>query len=204
MMFGHSILSFSRMLWLAVFLYHAISPVRANRDPDPLVSQTLENTLQALLNQKSQRIPFLESRSIKSLKEPMKSRGYLEFFPPDTLIKTVESPSPVTYPLSSREIRLTDGGTGESHSLRPDDIPELAYLGSSLTHLLTGDKEGLLSRWHVTVGGTNRRWRMTLIPREKDASGLRIVEIAGKEGVLVKLHVEALDGSISDLSLGIQ
>jgi hypothetical protein len=167
-----------------------------------LEAQTLDQALHKLKERKTRRLPYQESRWIPSLKAPMETRGILEFLPPDTLIKKVESPLPATYLLSSTEIKLTDGTTGEIHSLKPDAIPELAYIGSSLVSLLVGDKAALVSRWHVTVGGTHRLWEMTLLPIEQEGSGLRRVRIEGREGDLKKLSIEALDGSISNLTLG--
>ena len=166
-----------------------------------LEAQTLDQALYGLKERNTHRIPYQESRLIPSLKAPMQTRGVLEFLPPDTLIKRVEAPIPTTYLLSSTEIRLTDDTTGETRSLKPDAIPELAYIGSSLVSLLVGDKVALLSRWHVTLGGTTRLWEMYLIPVEKDLSGLRRVRIEGQEGDLKKLHIEAIDGSISNLTL---
>ena len=65
-----------------------------------------------------------------------------------------------------------------------------------------GNKADLLSRWHVTLGGTQRQWEMNLLPIKQDESGLRRVRIEGREGNLKKLYIEALDGSISTLTLG--
>lgn len=203
-MFGNLIYKQTRSLWLALVLLTIDAQAWGRINSESVEPQTLEKTLQGLMESSSQRMSYQETRSLKSLNTPLISSGYLEFHPPDTLIKTVEKPLASTYLLSSQEIRVTDGNTGESHSLGPDAIPELAYVGSSLTSLLTGDKAQLLARWTVSLGGTNHHWQMSLIPLEKDVSGLRMVRIEGQEGHLKKLHIEALDGSISDLSLGIQ
>ena len=66
-----------------------------------------------------------------------------------------------------------------------------------------GDKATLLSRWQVIVGGTRRRWEMNLLPTEPRASGLRRIRIEGREGELQQLYIEANDGSISTLKLGL-
>jgi|GEM_PF-2802109 Outer membrane lipoprotein carrier protein LolA-like len=178
------------------------TPSYAQIPPSHLAAQTLDQVLDGLRERSLSQIPYQESRSIPALKAPLETRGVLEFIPPETLIKRVESPVASTYLLSNTEIRLTDGATGETFSLKPDAIPELAYIGSSLVSLLMGNKADLLSRWHVTLGGTQRQWEMNLLPIKQDESGLRRVRIEGREGDLKKLYIEALDGSISTLTLG--
>jgi hypothetical protein len=191
-------MAFYLMLWMAFIP----EPCPAQSSPTDLTPQTLDKALEGLKSRNTRRIPFQETRRIPSLKTPMEFKGYLDFLLPDTLIKTVEKPMPATYILSSSEIRMTDGSTGESQSLRPDAIPELAYIGSSLVSLLSGDKAALLARWHVNLGGTIHHWAMSLVPLNQDSSGLRLVRIEGHDGDLQKLYFEGLDGSISTLALG--
>jgi len=175
---------------------------RAQGSASRLEPQSMDRVLEVLKTQDTRRIPYQELRMIPALKAPIESKGLLEFIPPDTLIKSVEVPTPSTYRLSSTEIRVTDGATGEIRSLKPETIPELAYIGSSLTSLLNGDKAALLSRWRVTLGGTTHQWKLNLVPIDRDYSGLRLVTFEGHESDLKKIHIEALDGSSSHFTLG--
>lgn len=202
MMFGNLRLKSLLPLCVSLGLMLIAGESFAESKPSHLETQSLDQVLDGLKDRNTRRISYQESRWIPSLKAPMETRGILEFLPPDTLIKRVESPLPLTYLLSSTEIQLTDGTSGETHSLKVDAIPELAYIGSSLVSLLVGNKAALVARWHVTLGGTHRRWEMNLVPIEQEISGLRQVRIEGREGDLKELYIEGLDGSISKLTLG--
>jgi len=193
----------SLVLWISLGLGLMANVCFAQPTHSPLESQTLDQALDNIKERKTRRIPYQESRLIPSLKTPIMTHGVLEFIPPETLIKKVEAPVPATYLLSKSEIRLTDEVTGETHSLKPDAIPELAYIGSSLMSLLMGDKATLLTRWQVTVGGTHRRWEMNLLPADQRASGLRRIRVEGREGLLQQIYIESNDGSISTLKLGL-
>ena len=202
MMFGTLRLKLSPILW--VLLGYVLSPAlcRAESAHSKLEPQTIERLLEGLKAQGSRPIRYQELRMIPALKTPIQFMGFLEFLPPDTLIKTVERPVPSTYVLSSSEIKVKNETTGEEHSLKPESIPELAYIRSGLTSLLSGDKATLLAQWRVALGGTNREWKLNLIPDNRERSGLRWVEFKGRNGLLKTIQIEALDGSKSTLSLG--
>lgn len=186
-----------------VFLGLAIMPnlICAQEVKSRFEPQSLEKILSVLKAGETRRIPYQELRVIPAMKAPMEFKGVLEFLPPETLIKSVELPFQSTYVLSNTELRITDGATGETHSLKPESIPELDYIGSSLLSLLNGDKASLLSRWRVTLGGTSRHWSLNLVPIDRELSGLRLVAFDGEGNQLKKIHVEALDGSSSHYTL---
>ena len=190
------------IFWLLLGLALDPSVSLAQGSTSKVEPQSIDKVLDQLKTQKNRRIPFQEFRMIPALKAPIQSKGVLAFYPPDTLIKSVEIPVPSTYVLSSTEIKVTDGATGESRSLNPETIPELDYIGSSLRSLLNGDKAALLSRWHISLGGSNREWKLNLVPIDPAVSGLRRVEFQGQESDLKKIHIEALDGSSSQFILG--
>lgn len=188
--------------WMLIAVIMAPTLCRAEAPRAKLEPQTLDTLLEALKLQEPRRIPYLEFRIIPALKAPLQSKGFLEFIPPETLIKSVELPIPSTYVLSSTEIKVTDGSTGESHSLGPEAIPELSYIRSCLTGLLSADKAALLAHWRVSLGGTHQRWTLNFVPIDRDLSGLHLVTLEGQANVLKKIHIEALDGSTSNFILG--
>ena len=202
MMFGTLPLKASPILWGLLGNVLITELCRAEPPHSTLEPQTIERLLEGLKAQGGRRIRYQELRMIPALKIPIQSMGILEFLPPDTLIKTVERPVPSTYVLSSSEIKVKNETTGEEHSLKPESIPELAYIRSGLTSLLSGDKATLLAQWRVALGGTNREWKLNLIPDNRERSGLRWVEFKGRNGLLKTIQIEALDGSKSTLSLG--
>lgn len=162
---------------------------------------TFKSILAAIQGNPTERVHFKEKRTIRSLKKPLIAEGYLNFLPPDTLIKKIEHPTPIQYALSATEIRVTDEVSGEVHSLPNDAIPELSLIRSSLLNLLNGDESGLSILWNISVGGSLQHWHLSLTPRDGVAANIRMVEFDGQTGNISRMHIVHVDSSEDDLIL---
>jgi hypothetical protein len=146
-------------------------------------------------------IPFQEQRHIAALKAPLQSHGTLAFLPPETLVKTVEGPEPLTFWLSPLEIRITEGHQ-PAQSLSPESLPELDLLRSSLIALFQGDQAKLEAQWHIQVGGSEQHWTLHLVPRVSEGLELESVRLEGRNHQLQSLRIQFRDGSANALTLG--
>ncbi len=109
---------------------------------------------------------FVEVRSSKLLKAPLRIAG--EYLRPDadTLVRRVRSPYVETTTIRAGQATIERGGRSRSYSL--SRVPELVSLQSSFGALLDGDNAALQRDFRLDAQGTRQRWTLALTPKDAD------------------------------------
>ncbi len=109
---------------------------------------------------------FVEVRSSKLLKAPLRIAG--EYLRPDadTLVRRVRTPYVETTTIRDGQATIERGGKARSYSLAR--VPELASLQSSFGAVLDGDSDALTRDFRLEAQGTRQRWSLALTPKDAD------------------------------------
>lgn len=112
------------------------------------------------------RTSFVEVRSSKLLKAPLRIAG--EYLRPDadTLVRRVRTPYAETTTIRAGQATIERGGKARSYSL--SRVPELASLQSSFGALLEGDSAALQRDFRLDAQGTRQRWTLALTPKDAE------------------------------------
>jgi hypothetical protein len=126
------------------------------------------------------RTSFVELRSSKLLKKPLRLQG--EYRRPDeaTLVREVTAPYTEKTTIRAGEVEiLRTGKAPRRFSLAR--APELAGLQASFGALLAGDRRELEQHYQLDTQGTRHRWTMTLLPRDAGlAKKLQAITLYGR------------------------
>ncbi|HZW18688.1 LolA-related protein [Luteimonas lutimaris] len=131
------------------------------------------------------RTNFVELRSSRLLKEPLRLSG--EYQRPDeaTLVRQVRAPYVETTTITTDAAgggQATIERKGKSARTFPlSRVPELARLRDSFGALLSGDRAALERHYEISAEGTRRSWQMTLVPKDAElAAKLRDIRMYGR------------------------
>lgn len=140
--------------------------------------------LRVLARPAPMRTNFVEVRSSRLLKEPMRLSG--EYQRPDTttLVRQVRAPYAETTTITAGPAggQATVARAGKAPRSFPlARVPELARLQASFGALLSGDREALERDFSIDTEGTRRQWTMTLVPKPAPlAEKLRDIRLYGR------------------------
>lgn len=107
---------------------------------------------------------FVELRSSRLLKKPLRVEGEYQRPSNDTLVRQVRSPYAETSTIHAGKVTIRRGASSSTYPL--DRAPELAGLQSSFGALLSGDRATLERYFRIDSSGTRARWTLRLAPRE--------------------------------------
>lgn len=185
------------MLLLAGIATASAAPQAA----DPGAPVDSDWVLRILARPAPMRTNFVEVRSSRLLKEPMRLSG--EYQRPDeaTLVRQVRAPyaettTITTDPAGGGQATVARAGKAP-HSFPLARVPELARLQSSFGALLSGDRQALEHDFEVATEGTRRQWTMTLVPRPAPlAEKLRDIRLYGRGVELRCIETRPKQGDI--------
>lgn len=115
---------------------------------------------------------FVELRSSRLLKKPLRIEGEYQRPTSDTLVRQVRRPYAETSTIRGGKVTIQRGKASSTYGL--DRAPELAGLQSSFGALLSGDRALLERYFRVSSVGTQTQWTLKLAPRE--AAMARVVK----------------------------
>lgn len=107
---------------------------------------------------------FVELRSSRLLKKPLRVEGEYQRPGNDTLVRKVNSPYAETSTIHAGKVTIQRGTSSSTYGL--DRAPELAGLQSSFGALLSGDRVLLERYFRIESVGTRAQWTLKLAPRE--------------------------------------
>lgn len=129
--------------------------------------------LEKLARPAPMRTSFVELRSSRLLKEPLRLAGEYRRPDADTLVREVRTPYAETTTIATgagaAQATIERGGRSRSFSL--DRVPELANLQASFGALLAGDRAALERHYAIATRGTRTRWVMALVPKREALAG---------------------------------
>ncbi len=147
------------------------------------------------------RTNFVELRSSRLLKEPLRLSG--EYQRPDetTLVRQVRAPYVETTTITTdaagagQATVAREGKSPRSFSLAR--VPELARLRDSFGALLSGDRAVLEQHYDIRTEGTRRKWEMTLVPKDASLSDkLRDIRMYGRGVELRCIETRPVQGDV--------
>ena len=152
---------------------------------DPGAAIDSDWVLRILARPAPMRTNFVEIRSSKLLKEPLRLSG--EYQRPDetTLVRQVRAPYAETTTITTDKSgagQATVARAGKSpRTFSLSRVPELARLQASFGALLSGDRAMLERYYRVETEGTRRKWTMTLVPKPSPLSEkVRDIKLYGR------------------------
>lgn len=123
---------------------------------------------------------YTETRTLKVLTKPIQSSGLLSFRRPDVLEKQVMLPKPESMRVEGDRVTIDDGSPQSPRILQLSDHPEVAILIEAIRTPLTGNLDRLNALFQVSLGGSERRWLLSLVPRDpRAAEWVRSVYVRG-------------------------
>lgn len=141
------------------------------------------------------RTSFVEVRTSRLLKEPLRLAG--EYRRPDegTLVRDVRSPyvevTTITSGGGAGQATIQRGSRSRTYSL--ERVPELASLQASFGALLGGDRAMLERHYAVATRGTRGRWVMALAPKQATlAAKVKQIVLHGRGAELRCIETESV------------
>lgn len=163
---------------------------------------TLQRLIAALSARSEGNARYTEIRTMKILTAPVRSSGVLRYRRPDTLEKQVLSPRPESMRVEGDRITIEDGSADSPRVLFLSEHPEVAVLIESIRAPLTGNLEKLTALFQVSLGGSERRWVLSLVPRSPRAAELvRGVYVRGSHDRVTSVEIDERNGDRSVLKI---
>lgn len=162
----------------------------------------LDALLVALAARQQGTARFTETRTFKVVTRPLHSSGLLRFRKPDLLEKETLSPRPERMRVDGDRVTIDDGGPDGPKVLHLSEHPEVRILIESIRAPLTGNRDKLDALFRTSFGGTERRWLLSLVPREPHAAEwVRAVYVRGSGDRVTAVEVEERSGDRSVLRI---
>ena len=111
------------------------------------------------------RTSFVEVRSSRLLKNPLRLYGEYRRPDDDTLVREVRAPYVETTTIRGDQATIVRAGKA-SRSFSMSRAPQLAGMQASFGALLGGDQRAIARDFTLTTSGTRVQWRMQLVPKQ--------------------------------------
>lgn len=121
--------------------------------------------LQKLARPAPMRTDFVEMRSSRLLKTPLRISGEYRRPDNDTLVREVRQPYVETITIRDGQARIERSGRG-ARSFALSRAPQLAGMQASFGALLSGDVATVSNAFALATNGSREDWRMTMTPKE--------------------------------------
>lgn len=162
----------------------------------------LEHLLNLFAGQSGSRVEFVEKRSNSLLRKPVVTKGILIYRENEILEKKITYPYKETYVIDGDTIRILDSDEELKRTVSLSDNPVLAVFIESFRSVLTGDLNKLRKYYSIQLAGSEKSWRMTLVPRDDNARKyVEKVIIAGSGSSVLKISVAEPSGDSSIMTL---
>lgn len=163
---------------------------------------SLDSLLGALAGRQEGTARFEETRTLKLMTAPLHSSGLLHYRRPDTLEKHVLKPRKERLRIEGDRLTIEDGSADSPRTLHlPDHPPVLAAI-ESIRAPLTGNAATLQRIFQISLGGSERRWVLTLVPREPVyAEVVRTVYVRGQGTRIASIEIDEANGDRSVITI---
>ena len=166
------------------------------------VAESLEvaRLMQMLAATPSAEVAFTEKKFSSLLAAPVVSTGKLSFRPPDTVEKTIETPSVDAYRFVGEDLIVTRNGA--ERRIRLSSQPMLAALAASLRGILAGNAAVLRNYFRLVLQGDEGSWRLDLIPLDEEIGRyVQRMTMSGRGGRLEVIEVREASGDHSVMQI---
>jgi outer membrane lipoprotein-sorting protein len=126
----------------------------------------VEQLMRSLGEVKSSNARFVERKHMAILNAPLESSGELVYVAPDRLEKHTRTPRRESLLLAHDELTIEDPERKQRRTVVIQDYPVVWAFVESIRSTLAGDLGTLTRFYEVKLEGAERRWRLSLKPRE--------------------------------------
>jgi hypothetical protein len=136
-------------------------PPAAGADPG------VEELMRSLAQVGSRTARFVERKHVAILNTPLESSGTLIYTAPARLEKHTVAPRAESLVLDGDRLTLEDKGRDQKRTIALAEHPVIQAFVEGVRSTLAGDLATLNRFYQVALDGNERRWRLTLRPREQ-------------------------------------
>jgi hypothetical protein len=177
---------FSAACWLSVAFCLA-SPTQASLRFD------LDTLLAGMASTNGVAAEFREKRFVALLVDPLESRGWLYFVPPDRMARFTTEPAPASLLVEGESLRFREGPERPDMDLSSSPVAR-AFVENFMA-VFSGDRARLEKIYRVELQGSAGEWEMSLKPRQLPLSRfLDVVLLRGDLGGMREMEVRDVDG----------
>lgn len=126
----------------------------------------LEQLMQELAQVKTAQGRFVERKHLEILNAPLELSGTLVYVAPGRLEKHTLTPRQESLVLERDELTIESKERNQRRKLALQEYPVIWAFVESIRSTLAGDLPTLSRFYQVSLDGGERRWRLTLKPRE--------------------------------------
>jgi outer membrane lipoprotein-sorting protein len=167
--------------------------VLAALSPAALAAWDIQQLMDALAQNKSGHVAFIEKKYIAVLDRPVESSGELLYTAPDGLEKRMLKPKPESMVVKGDELLIERGR--QKYKLQLQAYPELAAFINSIRGTLAGDRKALEQHYRMSLEGSAERWSLQLFPLdEKMQAVVKNIRIAGMRSEVRSIEISQADG----------
>jgi outer membrane lipoprotein-sorting protein len=149
----------------------------------------VEQLMHALGAVKSSQAAFVEVKHVAILSTPLQSRGRLVYTAPRRLEKHTLAPRRESLVLEGDELTLESGDRKQRRTLQLQDQPVVRAFVESIRSTLAGDLATLNSFYAIRLEGSERQWRLTLKPADRQVQELVTeIRIAGSRDAVASVE----------------
>ncbi len=159
------------------------------------LSWNLDALLGSLAARQEGTARYTETRTMKVLTRPLRSSGLLRFRKPDVLEKRVLTPQTESIRVEGDQVTIEGTGGEAPRTLQLSGHPEVGVLIEAIRAPLTGSRDRLNQLFQVSLGGSERRWLLSLVPRDpRAAEWVRSVFVRGSGDRVTGVEIEERNG----------
>ena len=145
---------------------------------------------------------FIERRHLALLTTPLESSGHLVYVAPDRLEKHTLRPRPESLVLERERLTIESKDRNLRRTLLLQDHPVIWAFVESIRSTLAGDLSTLARFYQASLGGSERRWQLTLKPidpRMQDV--VSEIRISGDRGMINAIEMIETGGDRSVMTI---
>lgn len=156
--------------------------------------------MQQLAKHPSGRAKFTETKTLAVLDQPVVSTGELVYSPPDRLEKLTRTPAPESLVIHGNDLTVVRDGV--KRQLRLPQYPEILAFVEALRGTLVGSRTLLEQHYALSLTGTERDWRLSLIPLDdRMKRWVKQIKVNGTDKGVNAVETLQADGDKSLISI---
>lgn len=161
---------------------------------EPIQASTMQTVLQKLASTTVKHAKFTETRFSSYLKQPLISKGELEFRAPATMIKKIQQPEKLTQRIEGNDLYILVNGKEKQAIYLPTHI-ELETGINAIRWVLSGNEKILSEEFSTKFISDDVSWQIELTPRNDELSSvISSIVFDGKDGVVTHITITQSNG----------
>lgn len=157
--------------------------------------------MRALAAVKSSQARFVERKHVAILSAPLESSGRLMYQAPDRLEKHTVSPVRESLVLEGDELTV-EGKDRKRRTLRLQEQPMVRAFVEGVRSTLAGDLATLNRHYAIQLAGSERQWRLTLKPGDRQVQEIvSQIQISGSGDAITRIEFFETTGDRSVMTI---